>query len=632
MRYIICFVILCSLGIQAQSSWKKVSGSVHLVLQGNDGAVYSVKHDQNIYQYQGKQWQKIGNRARNFVVARGDLYALSSDAQSVLLYNKTLSAWQRVGGAATEIYGGGAGLFAKNAMSEIYAYNCHLSQRGWSKISGPAQMVAGASVNGQYYLYKIHSNGATVSQYDFARKVWKRVGGAAGAIYAGGDQLYATNPQNGDLWQYKRGRWRKISHRARMFAVANRTGKLYRSLEEGVYQYNDAQNRWFKIGGPAQKIFVSAVGDVYATNPQTNELWTLTSESEREPRQKGMLSNISIASMIAAHPCPEMLWVTLRLLQRYQQNFPGGASQIESYFRNSIATAKERENLQNITRGLAKHAAAIQARVRTASLRSMSVQDRISPQVMKMVVSAMKKPVKVQKTYNITELPLGKLLYNARHFGQKYNIRLVGIKSHRDADDEGWEIGPDHEEPVVIWTMFGQNYFRAGTTDAASIALNEEHQFKKDINVFGGPQYEPLTPAQISLFTYQVVELDSDGPSVDDMKNTLKTAGKAVLAGFKGDWGAAISNGLDAIGDTIKICLAIAAGGHDVSPLMLAVFTPDNLLKMTSGSQEYPVDKAYLKSVGDYKLLSIRRAIVYGTSNNPQWSVYYVITRTNTRK
>ena len=112
----------------------------------------------------------------------------------------------------------------------------------------------------------------------------------------------------------------------------------------------------------------------------------------------------------------------------------------------------------------------------------------------------------------------------------------------------------------------------------------------------------------------------------------LKTAGKAVLAGFKGDWGTAVSNGIDAIGDTIKICLAIAAGGHDVSPLMLAVFTPDNLLKMTSGSEEYPVDKPYLKSVGDYKLLSIRRAIVYGTNDKPQWSVYYVITRTNTRK
>lgn len=216
---------------------------------------------------------------------------------------------------------------------------------------------------------------------------------------------------------------------------------------------------------------------------------------------------------------------------------------------------------------------------------------------------------------------------------EKYMIRLIGVMSHRCADDEGWEYGCDAEEPYILWTAFGPGYEAYGRTEEGrDVEKNDTWLYGQDVNVFGGgtnrtqaiPVNSPL------IFVYMVIEKDSGSPTRDQILGAAKSGVAAVAALFTGDWAVAIAEGIEFIYDVIVIFQRIAAKGDDLYPPYVSYFDHNTLLSLTTGSGNPPLDRALVSSVGNYDHLSIRRADIYSDpiiKRGLQWSVFYMILR-----
>lgn len=99
--------------------------------------------------------------------------------------------WTKVGGPAGAIFGGWAGLYATNPQSgDLWHYLG--TPNMWERVGGP-----GKSFVVGWKVYGLSPDGNGVYQYEGTPNKWTRIGNAAGAIYAGGSLICASNPQTG---------------------------------------------------------------------------------------------------------------------------------------------------------------------------------------------------------------------------------------------------------------------------------------------------------------------------------------------------------------------------------------------------------------------------------------------------
>jgi len=130
----------------------------------------------------------------------------------------------------------------------------------WTKIGGPGKMFA---IDDTAHLYGLSPDGSGVYRYDGSPMKWTQVGGPAGAIYAGGNSLFATSPLNGDLYEYQGTpmKWAKIGEPGKMFAV-DRKGRIYGVSPDGngVYRYDGAPMAWTRIADQASAIYAGGCG------------------------------------------------------------------------------------------------------------------------------------------------------------------------------------------------------------------------------------------------------------------------------------------------------------------------------------------------------------------------------------
>jgi hypothetical protein len=122
-------------------------------------------------------------RYNNIVNDLGNhLYGLAPDKSTVSVWNGTGTgpgAWTVIGGPATNIYAGGAGLFARNPNDG--SVNEYLGTPGsWAKVGGPGSTYAVGSSS----LYGLASDKSAVSVWDGGTS-WTAVGGPASEIAAG---------------------------------------------------------------------------------------------------------------------------------------------------------------------------------------------------------------------------------------------------------------------------------------------------------------------------------------------------------------------------------------------------------------------------------------------------------------
>ncbi|OMI84722.1 hypothetical protein BSZ07_36220 [Streptomyces sp. M1013] len=137
-------------------------------------------------------------------------------------------------------------------------------------------------------VYGLSADHRGVYEWSPGRDGWKRVWGGATKLYAGGDNLYGTDPSTGSIWKYNGSDgWDRIGNPGLTFAAAD--DKLYGISPDGsgVWEYTGKGDVWNKIGGPAKELHtgpakkmtytppvdVKIPPSLYATNGETGDLW-----------------------------------------------------------------------------------------------------------------------------------------------------------------------------------------------------------------------------------------------------------------------------------------------------------------------------------------------------------------------
>lgn len=158
------------------------------------------------------------------------VFALSPTDSYVAEWMGLSSGWTIIGGAASHVYAGSAGVFATNPTTgDIWQYND--TPNSWTEIGGPGKEFA----EGGGHLYGLGPNGAYVAEWNGTPGSWTVIGGTAQDIYAGTDGVIATaqsSNSSGDVWHYNGtpGNWTDIGGHGWDFAVGN--GVIYRADDD----------------------------------------------------------------------------------------------------------------------------------------------------------------------------------------------------------------------------------------------------------------------------------------------------------------------------------------------------------------------------------------------------------------
>jgi hypothetical protein len=136
------------------------------------------------------------------------VFALAPDDSYVAEWNGPGAGWTIIGGPASAVYAGSAGVFATSpSTGDIWMYNG--TPGSWTEIGGPGAQFA----EGGGHLYGLGPNSTYVAEWNGPGSGWTVIGGAAGEIEAGPYGLVATAPgAGGDIWRYNGtpGNWTEI--------------------------------------------------------------------------------------------------------------------------------------------------------------------------------------------------------------------------------------------------------------------------------------------------------------------------------------------------------------------------------------------------------------------------------------
>lgn len=250
----------------AKHRWKKIGEHFDHVYAGlnqidNTPVIYATHFDSgDIYSFGDRgQWTKIGGKGQKFVISgMGNLYGISDestpvDGRGVYRYNGEPNSWTKVYGPASDIFGGGAGLYITDfSNNNIY----QLVNDSFVKIGGPGKTFAVSRST----VYGI-SNDDGVYQYNGRPDSWTRIGGNAKEIVTAGDNIFKINA----------------------------------SAPHDIEMYNTATNRWIKIGGPGEAFAGSTSGTLAAVSPGNAGIYVYTGFPGKWRRVADRGMNICVA-------------------------------------------------------------------------------------------------------------------------------------------------------------------------------------------------------------------------------------------------------------------------------------------------------------------------------------------------
>lgn len=328
---------------------------------------------------------------------------------------------------------------------------------------------------------------------------------------------------------------------------------------------------------------------------------------------------------------PDLIFTLNHTLQRHLAGYPGGKSEFETRLSEMFAEVGISNSfVRTVTQGMQPFQAQIQADVRNAQLRDLTTDQAVSMPVVRTVRQVQPPPVAPAELEAIPQLRVIELPEPTPQDSlQLFRIYLAAIKSHRCADDAGWEWGCDEEEPYVVWSADSPDYMRRGVTDkAGNMVRNSERFLTGYTNVFsvseGSPEHR--RPTYPLIYMYQVIESDPGGPSTEDLMEAIGAGVATTLAFYMGDIPALIAGGIETLKQTTEYFMKLAARGDDLYPIMIAVFDEGRFMLLTSGDSPGPLDANLFESEGDYSKFAIRVPVVR-KGGNEQWSLVYVISR-----
>lgn len=197
------------------------------------------------------------------------VFALSPTYSYVAEWMGYSTGWIEIGGPATQLYAGSAGVFELDSSGNIWMYNG--TPFSWTEIGGPGSEFA----EGGGHLYGLGPNDNYVAEWNGTPNSWTIIGGPASSIAAGADGLVATAPYGTteDAWHYNGtpNNWTDISGPAGEFAVGVNT--IYRLDENDstISQWNGGTT-WTPIytvaaGGIILEMFAGGAGVFIGDEP-----------------------------------------------------------------------------------------------------------------------------------------------------------------------------------------------------------------------------------------------------------------------------------------------------------------------------------------------------------------------------
>ncbi|GEM_PF-3066701 len=329
---------------------------------------------------------------------------------------------------------------------------------------------------------------------------------------------------------------------------------------------------------------------------------------------------------------PDLVFTLSHTLQRHAAGYPGGKSEFEDELSQALDAAEVSNTfIRTLSQRLQPFQAEVQPNVRNAQLRALSTQQGVDMQTVRSLrvvqPMQMERPeLELQPGVQTLELPAPPPQQDSL---QLFRIYLAAIKSHRCADDVGWEWGCDEEEPYVVWSADSPDYMRRGVTDKAQNMVRNSERFLTGLtNVFSVTETSPQhrRPTYPLIYLYQVIESDPGGPSTQDLMEAMGAGVASALALFAGNFPALIATGIETLRQTAQIFMRAAGRGDDLYPIMIAVFDEGTLLTLTSGTAPGPLDVNLFESAGEYNKYAIRVPVVRENGNR-QWSLVYFISR-----
>lgn len=181
---------------------------------------------------------------------------------------RAATLWRRFHGAFRMLC-----LLAVGVVALGVAANAAPAKRQVAQAPGPVALeqivAAGDSV------FALAADHQGVYEWSINQDNWQKVKGDAQKLYAGGGSVYAIEPGPGDISKYggNPDQWNRIGGPGATFAATSK--HLYGITPDGseVREYTGRGETWNKVGGRAKNLYTGPDSTLYATNPDTGNLY-----------------------------------------------------------------------------------------------------------------------------------------------------------------------------------------------------------------------------------------------------------------------------------------------------------------------------------------------------------------------
>jgi hypothetical protein len=170
------------------SPWTSISGALEWVSVGQDGTVWGVNSNDDIFRYQGNDtWQPISGKLKQISVGNANnVWGVNAGNE---IFRWTGSGWQQITGSLKNVSVGSDGtVWGCNANDDIFRYQ---GNNAWQSISGKLKQISVADANTVW-----GTNGADAI-FQWNGGGWTPISGALSVVSAGYDgSVFGVNSAN----------------------------------------------------------------------------------------------------------------------------------------------------------------------------------------------------------------------------------------------------------------------------------------------------------------------------------------------------------------------------------------------------------------------------------------------------
>jgi hypothetical protein len=192
----------------------------------------------------GAGWTIIGGPASEVYAGSAGVFATNPSTGDISEYNGTPGSWTEIGGPGAEFVEGGGHLYGLGPNNAYVAEWNGTAGGGWTIIGGPAYQIAAGPAG----LVEINPDITETLVYDGTPGDWTQIGGASLGIYSA-NAIYSVEPAGLQQWTGGTS-WQQIldsASSAFYVQVAGPAG-LFIEADNTDYKYNGTPFSWTQIG------------------------------------------------------------------------------------------------------------------------------------------------------------------------------------------------------------------------------------------------------------------------------------------------------------------------------------------------------------------------------------------------